>query len=131
LNSHFQVEILFHLSELAHPGKKTLSLKDIELIDPERLKRVSATERLINLKAVASKEDRGVGTAVLESAYRFLLGSIAGACGATAVYPIDLVKTRMQNQRTGSFVGELSNGIEHQDITPECKGQVDLCASTS
>ena len=27
--------------------------------------------------------------------------------GATAVYPIDLVKTRMQNQRTGSFIGEL------------------------
>ncbi|KAM7325380.1 hypothetical protein ACRRTK_015633 [Alexandromys fortis] len=43
-----------------------------------------------------------------ESAYRFGLGSIAGAVGATAVYPIDLVKTRMQNQRsTGSFVGEL------------------------
>ncbi|CAJ0605535.1 unnamed protein product [Cylicocyclus nassatus] len=104
----YEVEILFHLSELAHPGKKTLSLKDIELIDPERLKRNSATERLINVKAVASKEERGFGTAVLESAYRFLLGSIAGACGATAVYPIDLVKTRMQNQRTsGSFVGEV------------------------
>lgn len=29
------------------------------------------------------------------------------AIGATAVYPIDLVKTRMQNQRTGSFIGEL------------------------
>lgn len=29
------------------------------------------------------------------------------AMGATAVYPIDLVKTRMQNQRTGSFIGEL------------------------
>lgn len=30
------------------------------------------------------------------------------AVGATAVYPIDLVKTRMQNQRgTGSVVGEL------------------------
>jgi hypothetical protein len=27
--------------------------------------------------------------------------------GATAVYPIDLVKTRMQNQRAGSFIGEL------------------------
>lgn len=27
--------------------------------------------------------------------------------GASAVYPIDLVKTRMQNQRTGSFIGEL------------------------
>ena len=44
---------------------------------------------------------------MLESAYRFALGSIAGAAGATAVYPIDLVKTRMQNQRTGSYVGEL------------------------
>ena len=40
---------------------------------------------------------------ILESAYRFTLGSIAGATGATAVYPIDLVKTRMQNQRTGSI----------------------------
>lgn len=30
------------------------------------------------------------------------------ALGATAVYPIDLVKTRMQNQRTGSLVGEVA-----------------------
>ncbi|PAV90222.1 hypothetical protein WR25_08309 [Diploscapter pachys] len=103
----YEVEILFHLSELAHPGKKTLSIKDIELIDPERLKRVSHVERLINVKAVSSKEERGVGTAFLESGYRFLLGSVGGACGATAVYPIDLVKTRMQNQRSGSFVGEV------------------------
>ena len=44
---------------------------------------------------------------VLESVYRFALGAIAGATGATAVYPIDLVKTRMQNQRTGSYIGEL------------------------
>jgi hypothetical protein len=29
------------------------------------------------------------------------------AIGATAVYPIDLVKTRMQNQRSGSYIGEL------------------------
>jgi solute carrier family 25 aspartate/glutamate transporter 12/13 len=29
------------------------------------------------------------------------------AIGATTVYPIDLVKTRMQNQRSGSFIGEL------------------------
>ncbi|CAJ0957825.1 unnamed protein product, partial [Mesorhabditis belari] len=103
----YEVEILFHLSELAHPGIKSLSLLDIERIDPERLKRHSQVERLVNIKAVESKDQRGVGTAVLESAYRFLMGSIAGACGATAVYPIDLVKTRMQNQRTGSFIGEV------------------------
>ncbi|KAK0547243.1 mitochondrial aspartate-glutamate transporter agc1 [Tilletia horrida] len=39
------------------------------------------------------------------SAYNFALGGIAGATGATMVYPIDLVKTRMQNQRS-SVVGE-------------------------
>ena len=51
-----------------------------------------------------SPEDRGVLVQILESAYRFTLGSIAGATGATAVYPIDLVKTRMQNQRTGMII---------------------------
>ena len=45
---------------------------------------------------------------ILESAYRFTLGSIAGATGATAVYPIDLVKTRMQNQRTGTITLRLN-----------------------
>lgn len=33
------------------------------------------------------------------SLYNFVLGGIAGSAGATVVYPIDLVKTRMQNQR--------------------------------
>ncbi len=42
----------------------------------------------------------------LQSAYLFGLGSIAGAIGATVVYPIDLVKTRMQNQRS-VIVGEM------------------------
>ncbi|KAF2837815.1 calcium-binding mitochondrial carrier protein-like protein Aralar1 [Patellaria atrata CBS 101060] len=43
---------------------------------------------------------------VLESAHHFALGSIAGAFGAFMVYPIDLVKTRMQNQRSAR-VGQL------------------------
>merc|ERR1719402_1179477 len=65
------------------------------------------TKRITELHAVSSPEERGFLIGVLESAYRFSLGAIAGAAGATAVYPIDLVKTRMQNQRTGSYVGEL------------------------
>ena len=35
------------------------------------------------------------------------VSSMFSAMGATAVYPIDLVKTRMQNQRSGAFVEEL------------------------
>jgi solute carrier family 25 (mitochondrial aspartate/glutamate transporter), member 12/13 len=54
-----------------------------------------------------SLRDRNVTTQLLESGYRFTLGSLAGATGAFAVYPIDLVKTRMQNQRSTSYVGEL------------------------
>lgn len=38
-------------------------------------------------------------SALVESVENFMLGAVAGAVGATAVYPIDLVKTRMQNQR--------------------------------
>ena len=71
-------------------------------------------------------ENRNVGVQILESGYRFFLGiffirnknlywlwtlvrlgSIAGAFGAFVVYPIDLVKTRMQNQRSKSYVGEV------------------------
>lgn len=40
------------------------------------------------------------------SIYNFALGGISGAFGATMVYPIDLVKTRMQNQRS-TVVGQL------------------------
>ena len=38
---------------------------------------------------------------LLVSLHHFGLGSVAGAIGAFTVYPIDLVKTRMQNQRSG------------------------------
>ena len=40
-----------------------------------------------------------------QSIYNFVLGGLAGAVGAAFVYPIDLVKTRMQNQRS-NIVGE-------------------------
>jgi len=36
---------------------------------------------------------------IKDGIYHFALGSVAGAIGAATVYPIDLVKTRMQNQR--------------------------------
>ena len=49
------------------------------------------------------KETNGFLKAAKTSVYNFACGSVAGAIGATVVYPIDLVKTRMQNQRTGKL----------------------------
>ncbi|KAM8966702.1 electrogenic aspartate/glutamate antiporter SLC25A13, mitochondrial [Pelodytes ibericus] len=103
-----EVDILFQLADLYEPrGRMTLA--DIERIAP-----LEEGALPYNL-AEAQRQNQGSGEVsrtvlvqVAESAYRFALGSIAGAVGATAVYPIDLVKTRMQNQRSsGSFVGEL------------------------
>uniref|UniRef100_A0A8C6UGG8 Solute carrier family 25 member 12 n=1 Tax=Neogobius melanostomus TaxID=47308 RepID=A0A8C6UGG8_9GOBI len=77
--------------------------------DPPHLSPDSFDQRCLFLPTQHPHDpSRPVWLQAAESAYRFTLGSIAGATGATAVYPIDLVKTRMQNQRsTGSFVGEL------------------------
>ncbi|KAG9509229.1 Calcium-binding mitochondrial carrier protein Aralar1 [Fragariocoptes setiger] len=101
-----EIEILFHLTSILRQSSGRVSLNDIERIAPYRPTRY-LSKPLAEVKAVDSPEARGVTTAILESMYRFTLGSVAGAAGATVVYPIDLVKTRMQNQRTGSYVGEL------------------------
>ncbi|XP_011862571.1 PREDICTED: calcium-binding mitochondrial carrier protein Aralar1 isoform X3 [Vollenhovia emeryi] len=112
-----EVDILFHLCDLLHQTGPTeddeadsrlgkIVYNDLVAITPEQYFK-QITKRVAAIKAVSSPDERGVIVQMLESGYRFVLGSIGGAVGATAVYPIDLVKTRMQNQRTGSFIGEL------------------------
>uniref|UniRef100_A0A915DZC0 H15 domain-containing protein n=1 Tax=Ditylenchus dipsaci TaxID=166011 RepID=A0A915DZC0_9BILA len=53
----------------------------------------------------------GLKTKTLEDAQqqiqRFSFGAMAGACGAASVYPIDLIKTRMQNQRSNIYRNSL------------------------
>ncbi|XP_070792355.1 electrogenic aspartate/glutamate antiporter SLC25A12, mitochondrial [Pituophis catenifer annectens] len=102
-----EIDILYQLSDLYNATGR-LTLTDIERIAP--LAEGALPYNLAELQRQRSYGDRGrpIWLQVAESAYRFTLGSVAGAVGATAVYPIDLVKTRMQNQRTtGSVVGEL------------------------
>ncbi|KAM7380543.1 hypothetical protein PAMP_003832 [Pampus punctatissimus] len=101
-----EIDILYQLAGLhSHSGR--LNHADIERIAP--LEEGAMPYHLAEAQRQHPHEtSRPVWLQAAESAYRFSLGSIAGATGATAVYPIDLVKTRMQNQRsTGSFVGEL------------------------
>merc|ERR1719382_2314371 len=126
-----EIDILFQLCDLLHQSGKVV-YSDFQEITPEQYMK-QVTRRLTEIKAVEKPEDRSVVTAVLESVYRFTLGSIAGATGATAVYPIDLVKTRMQNQRTGSYIGELmyrnsfdcfKKVIRHEGVTGLYRGLV-------
>merc|ERR1712241_794609 len=126
-----EIDILFQLCDLLHQSGKVV-YSDFQEITPEQYMK-QVTRRITEIKAVEKPEDRSVVTAVLESVYRFTLGSIAGATGATAVYPIDLVKTRMQNQRTGSYIGELmyrnsfdcfKKVIRHEGVTGLYRGLV-------
>ncbi|XP_022645155.1 calcium-binding mitochondrial carrier protein Aralar1-like isoform X2 [Varroa jacobsoni] len=102
-----EIDILFNLCSFLSNSSGRITYSDLEKVAPYRPTRAVLLRPIAEVKAVEKPEDRGIGIQVLESTYRFLLGSIAGACGATVVYPIDLVKTRMQNQRTGSIVGEI------------------------
>ncbi|XP_056153962.1 electrogenic aspartate/glutamate antiporter SLC25A13, mitochondrial [Lampris incognitus] len=102
-----EVDILFQLADLSEPRGR-VGWVDIEKIAP--LEEGALPYNLAEVQRQQSGGDasRSILIQVAESSYRFTLGSVAGAVGATAVYPIDLVKTRMQNQRTsGSLVGEL------------------------
>ncbi|KAG5190897.1 hypothetical protein JKP88DRAFT_297327 [Tribonema minus] len=60
----------------------------------------SSTSSSDNKKVAADGALGGVGAWLWDFMVHFLLGAIAGGTGAAAVYPIDLVKTRMQAQRT-------------------------------
>ncbi|KAF9334190.1 mitochondrial aspartate-glutamate transporter agc1 [Podila minutissima] len=94
-----EADIIFHFAGLDNPSGK-LTLHDFfRLLE-------SKWEHAILPPAPAPESKHGHLHDLLKGSYGFLLGSISGAVGATVVYPIDLVKTRMQNQRS-KVVGEL------------------------
>jgi solute carrier family 25 aspartate/glutamate transporter 12/13 len=95
-----EADILFHFAGLDAPSGR-LSQKDFaKVIDASwRIPVAVAGQAIIAGHEVAEKT-KTVLHSVLESVHHFALGSIAGAFGAFMVYPIDLVKTRMQNQRS-------------------------------
>ncbi|KAI9204140.1 mitochondrial carrier domain-containing protein [Polychytrium aggregatum] len=110
-----EVDIVYHLaSSGSGPRPERLTLSALKRLFEEKWD--EATGPAVTAAAPAAAEPHKQHLSplmeVLKSAYNFTLGSIAGAVGATVVYPIDLVKTRMQNQR--NQVGEVlyKNGID-------------------
>lgn len=102
----YEINILFSLIRSFRDDEK-ITLNDINKISPLEENQMPYRVSALKAEEKFNLQNRNVTVQVFESAYRFLLGSIAGAIGAFAVYPIDLVKTRMQNQRSKSYVGEV------------------------
>lgn len=103
LYTPMEADILFHFAGLDNPSGR-LGLSDFaKVIDPSWKTSTSTLGQ--ETEKVLQKTQHTLVHKLLESAHHFGLGAIAGAIGAFAVYPIDLVKTRMQNQRVNR-VGE-------------------------
>ncbi|KAL2041477.1 hypothetical protein N7G274_005859 [Stereocaulon virgatum] len=105
-----EADILFHFAGLDAPSGR-LSITDFaKVLDSSWQSAyalgIGAAGTVSDTAHKAMSKTKSILHNILESAHHFALGSIAGAFGAFMVYPIDLVKTRMQNQRS-SRVGQV------------------------
>jgi solute carrier family 25 aspartate/glutamate transporter 12/13 len=101
-----EADILFHFAGLERPSGR-LALADFsKVLDPSWRNPFGMSDAPTSHETSSSSlSSSKLMHGILESVYHFGLGSFAGAFGAFMVYPIDLVKTRMQNQRS-QRVGE-------------------------
>jgi solute carrier family 25 aspartate/glutamate transporter 12/13 len=122
--SPLEVSIIFKMfsSQNDQEGQPVLLPKDYEdfvqtlALENNRRQRVLDAWSRDALRSDAMTElslkDRFIN-GVIKIATKTLYGGIAGAIGATAVYPIDMVKTRMQNQRNNPGAPQLyKNSID-------------------
>lgn len=93
-----EADILFHFAGMDEPSGR-LGLSDFaKVLDPSHRRSIYAPES--ETTSAAASTASNLLHRFAAASYNFGLGSLAGAFGAFMVYPIDLVKTRLQNQRS-------------------------------
>ncbi|KAG2022896.1 carnitine/acyl carnitine carrier [Coprinopsis cinerea AmutBmut pab1-1] len=98
-----EASIIFHFAGRGLPNQRLALVDFAHLLDPRWKAPHEFKEPTIPTTTLPASSYLH---RVLHSGYNFVLGGIAGAFGATIVYPIDMVKTRMQNQRS-TVVGQM------------------------
>lgn len=97
-----EASIIFHFAGRGSSIQRLALIDFAQLLDP----RWRAPAAGVRDAPTEASTTMNVVHEIAHSMYNFALGGLAGAFGATIVYPIDLVKTRMQNQRS-TVVGQL------------------------
>jgi solute carrier family 25 aspartate/glutamate transporter 12/13 len=87
-----EASIIFHFAGRGVPGQRLALVDFAQLLDP-RWKAPYSHYAEDSIPATVPKSTSYLLGAA-HSAYSFVQGGIAGAFGATIVYPIDMVKTR-------------------------------------
>lgn len=91
-----QIDLLFQLAK-DYKNSDSLYLKDfLEILNPN----FAIDNSIQTLFIKQHVNSNYTFFPIFDSIYNFCLGSIAGAIGATIVYPIDMIKTRLQAQRS-------------------------------
>jgi solute carrier family 25 (mitochondrial aspartate/glutamate transporter), member 12/13 len=81
-----EASIIFHFAGRGTPNQRLALIDFAQLLDP----RWQAPARGVGKAPIEASTGMHVVHEVAHSAYNFMLGGIAGAFGATIVYPIDL-----------------------------------------
>lgn len=106
--SPLEVDIIFQVFDDDDDGKLTPAEYEdfLQLVSERKQRAYTVNQWLTTANEIPVKNADEKMTAsqrtlanLLEGIKSFAIGGVAGAIGATVVYPIDLVKTRMQNQR--------------------------------